>query len=129
MTALSSIDPANATASELAKALNLQVVNFATGKNKLPAENKQLLDKAAQILQQSTQINLEIIGHTDARGSAQINKNLSLKRAQSVKDYLVSKGVSASRLKVQGVGAEEPIASNDTAEGRFKNRRIEFSGW
>ena len=129
MTALSSIDPANATASELAKALNLQVVNFATGKNQLPAENKKLLDKAAQILQQSTQINLEITGHTDARGSAQINKNLSLKRAQSVKDYLVSKGVSASRLKVQGVGAEEPIASNDTAEGRFKNRRIEFSGW
>ena len=129
MTALSSIDPASATADELAKALNLQVVNFATGKNQLPAENKKLLDKAAQILEQSSQINLEITGHTDAEGSAQINKNLSLLRAQSVKDYLVSKGIAASRLKVQGLGAEEPIASNETAEGRFKNRRIEFSGW
>ncbi len=67
-----------------------------------------------------------IIGHTDSTGSADYNLGLSKRRAEAVKDYLVSTGVEADKLRVVGRGEEDPIASNDTAEGRAQNRRVEI---
>lgn len=67
-----------------------------------------------------------IIGHTDSTGDADYNLGLSLRRAQAVSDYLVSTGVSAEKLREVGRGEEEPIASNDTAEGQAQNRRVEI---
>jgi OOP family OmpA-OmpF porin len=70
---------------------------------------------------------VEISGHTDNVGSAKANKALSLKRAQACRDYLVSKGVDGSRIAAIGAGDERPIASNDSEDGRQKNRRIEVT--
>lgn len=67
-----------------------------------------------------------IIGHTDSTGDADYNQGLSMRRAQAVSDYLVSTGVSADKLREVGRGEEEPIASNDTAEGQAQNRRVEI---
>ncbi|MET0065316.1 MAG: OmpA family protein [Candidatus Thiodiazotropha sp.] len=66
-----------------------------------------------------------IIGHTDSQGDAQYNQRLSLKRSESVRDYLVETGANPEKLRVVGRGASEPIASNETKEGRAKNRRVE----
>ena len=69
---------------------------------------------------------IEISGHTDNKGSAEYHNALSEKRAKAVVDYLISKGISASRLKFAGYGLERPMATNDTDEGRQLNRRTEF---
>lgn len=66
-----------------------------------------------------------IVGHTDSTGAADYNKDLSTRRAQSVRDYLVETGAPAEKMRVLGVGADDPIASNDTAEGQAQNRRVE----
>jgi len=71
-------------------------------------------------------VQVEISGHTDSVGSEEYNQALSLRRAQAVKNWLVQKGIAANRMKTVGKGENEPVASNDTAEGRAKNRRIEF---
>lgn len=69
---------------------------------------------------------VEISGHTDSRGGYEMNMNLSKNRAEAVKEWLVAKGISASRIETAGYGPNNPIASNDTEEGRYQNRRIEF---
>jgi OOP family OmpA-OmpF porin len=65
-------------------------------------------------------------GYTDSRGSAALNQDLSTRRAESVKDYLVSKGVAGERLSSEGLGPSNPVADNETAEGRANNRRVEI---
>ncbi|ONN51655.1 membrane protein [Acinetobacter genomosp. 33YU] len=126
-TALGSIDPNNVDVNALVKALNLQIINFASGSSEIPADNKAILDQAATLLNKVTSVKLNVGGHTDSTGNATANKALSQRRAQAVVDYLVSKGVDASKLVAQGHGSENPVADNKTEEGRFKNRRIEFS--
>lgn len=111
---------------ELIAALNLQIINFATGSSQIPIQNQEILDLAAQKLLKSPNINLKITGHTDSQGSQALNKQLSQARAVAVRDYLIDKGVPKDRLQALGVGSDQPIASNDDAQGRFKNRRIEF---
>ena len=69
---------------------------------------------------------VKIVGHTDSSGDASKNLLLSQQRANAVKDYLITKSVSADNLSTEGVGSNKPVADNDTAEGRRKNRRIEF---
>ena len=69
---------------------------------------------------------MRIIGHTDSTGSDAINDPLSLDRATSTRNYLTARGVSGARIHVDGRGSREPIASNDTAEGRARNRRVEI---
>ena len=69
---------------------------------------------------------LEIIGHTDSTGPEAYNQGLSERRAKSVQDYLVSKGIRASRLTAKGYGESMPVASNDTEAGRAENRRVEL---
>lgn len=102
------------------------LVFFDTDKATLQRSSYPELNRAASFLKANPNLNVEIAGHTDNRGSADYNKNLSLKRAKAVSDYLTSKGVSASQLSQAGYGLENPVASNDTEEGRADNRRVEF---
>ncbi|WP_426453019.1 OmpA family protein [Acinetobacter sp. KB005] len=126
-TALGSIDPNNVDVNALVKALNLQIINFASGSSEIPADNKAILDQAVTLLNKVSGVKLNVGGHTDSTGNAASNKALSQRRAQAVVDYLTSKGVDASKLVAQGHGSDQPVAENTTDEGRFKNRRIEFS--
>ena len=124
--ALASLNPDQVKPIDIATALNLQIINFATGSNDIPDVNKSVLDQAAALMNRVPNVELTVKGFTDATGDANANKALSLKRAQSVADYLVSKGVDPSKLNAVGFGQENPIADNTTDEGKFKNRRIEF---
>jgi len=124
--ALSSIQADKANVNDIAAALNLQVINFATGSSGIPEANKAILDKAANLLKQLPDAKLVVKGYTDNVGNADSNKKLSEKRAKSVVAYLVEKGVHTSQLTAEGHGQDNPIADNSTKEGQFKNRRIEF---
>ncbi len=104
----------------------LSGVNFEFNSAKLTAESYPILFHAAMTLLQNPDLKVDIIGYTDNIGSAKYNKKLSLKRANAVKNYLIARGVDASRINTIGMGEENPIASNKTAEGRALNRRIEF---
>lgn len=84
------------------------------------------LDSVANSLNQYPNSLIDVYGHTDSTGSADYNQRLSEQRAKSVSDYLTSRGVSAARIRWQGFGESQPIASNDTPEGRAKNRRVEI---
>lgn len=100
---------------------------FETGKASLRTESISELDKIRDFLQNSPSIRIQINGHTDNIGNANSNKQLSRKRAESVKEYLVNNGIEASRLKVMGYGQERPLVSNDDEqEGRELNRRTEI---
>ena len=101
-------------------------VLFATDKAALKPEAQALLDRVAAFLQKNLQWQVEIQGHTDNTGPKAWNETLSQMRADSVKNYLVTRGVAADRLTAKGFGWSEPIASNDTAEGRQQNRRVDF---
>jgi outer membrane protein OmpA-like peptidoglycan-associated protein len=102
-------------------------VFFDTGKSTIKPRSFKLLDQAVQVIQQHPEVDKMVIeGHTDDRGSAEFNRTLSQARAESVKSYLVSKGVEPSRLDAKGFGPDRPIASNQTAEGRAVNRRVDF---
>ncbi len=104
----------------------LSGVNFEFNSAKLTAESYPILFHAAITLLQNPDLKVDVIGYTDNIGSAKYNKKLSLKRANAVKNYLIARGVDASRINTIGMGEENPIASNKTAEGRALNRRIEF---
>jgi len=86
-----------------------------------------VLDRAVDVLREFEAIRIEISGHTDSTGSPEYNRDLSLRRSNSVKRYLVEHGVSESRIETRGAGPDEPIDTNKTAAGRAKNRRIEFT--
>lgn len=101
-------------------------VNFEFNSTKLQPEAYPIVFHATQVLLSNPDMNVEIQGHTDNIGSEKYNQSLSEKRAQTVKNYLVSKGVDASRLTVVGYGETKPMADNKTADGRAMNRRIEF---
>lgn len=130
-TALSELvvnDSGNANqAEELVRALNIQIINFATSSNAIPDANKEILNLAAEKLAALPDARLKITGHTDSQGNHASNQKLSERRATAVRDYLVSKGVSADRLETFGASSDHPIASNATEQGRFQNRRIEFA--
>jgi len=101
-------------------------VVFESGKATLKPESEAVLDQAYETLVSYPKMVVEISGHTDNVGRRSFNKRLSEARAQAVKDYLVAKGIDASRMKIYGYGPDRPIATNRTEEGRAKNRRIEF---
>ncbi|MDO4896395.1 MAG: OmpA family protein [Moraxella sp.] len=116
-----------ATAEDVIKALNMQIINFATASHAVPDANKAILDTAATKLASLPEARLKITGHTDSQGNHASNQKLSERRANAVREYLVSKGVPAERLEVFGASSDEPVASNATEQGRFQNRRIEFT--
>jgi OmpA-OmpF porin, OOP family len=101
-------------------------LEFATGKSTIKESSFATLNKVAEILKQKN-FSLKLAGHTDNVGGASANIKLSKDRAESVKAYLVGQGANASRIEATGYGAAQPIESNKTAEGRQKNRRVEFS--
>ena len=101
-------------------------VNFEFNKARLTPESYPILFYAVQNLNENPDTKVEIQGHTDNIGSEQYNMNLSEERAQTVRDYLVAKGIDPSRLTVKGYGESMPVADNSTPEGRSLNRRIEF---
>ena len=109
------------------KPLILEGVNFATGKADLTPESQAILNGVAESLVAHDDIKVQVGGHTDNTGSAAVNKRLSAARAESVRQYLISKGVAADRLTAAGFGPSKPIASNKTAAGRSQNRRVELT--
>jgi len=99
---------------------------FITGSAKLSSKSNKALDDIVKILSDDNNLKLSIEGHTDNVGKAEYNQNLSEKRAASVKEYLISKGIDEARLNSVGYGMDRPIADNKTAAGRSKNRRVEL---
>lgn len=112
----------------LIKALNWLIINFDSGKWDIPEARKRILRKAALHMKTlPDSVLIEIGGHTDSRDSEQRNQVLSERRAKSVRDFLVNEGtVRPTILTTKGYGESDPVASNDTAAGRERNRRIEY---
>jgi OOP family OmpA-OmpF porin len=106
--------------------LALQKIQFNLGSADLTEAGKRVLDDLATRLQQAPKLELEVAAHTDSTGMPSYNLDLSNRRAETVVQYLVSKGIAADRLIPRGYGASRPVADNATHEGRAKNRRIEF---
>lgn len=98
---------------------------FATNSSTLNTVSRTSLDKFAASLQNNPDTDVEVFGHTDSTGSDAINNPLSERRAESVYNYLASKGVSGLRMSYQGFGSAQPIADNSTTAGRAQNRRVE----
>ncbi len=109
-----------------AQVIILEGVNFKTNSAELELNAKTILNKTAESLNLAPGLRVEIGGHTDWVGPAAYNKRLSNKRAESVKSYLISRGVSSSNLETQGYGESTPVADNKTADGRARNRRVEL---
>lgn len=101
-------------------------ISFATGRHDIQPRLMPILDQFAQGLNQQPSMEVRIVGHTDNTGSDAINNPLSVNRAQSARDYLVSRGVASSRISIDGRGSREPIADNSTEAGRARNRRIDI---
>ncbi|WP_293890590.1 OmpA family protein [Flavobacterium sp.] len=102
-------------------------VRFDTNKSTLTTTAKANLDKLVPVFNQYSDTNIQIYGYTDSTGTAEYNLTLSQQRAATVKSYLAGKGISAGRFTTTGLGIADPVATNDTPEGRTQNRRVEFA--
>lgn len=107
-------------------AIKLEGVTFETNSDVITAGSKAKLDEAVATLKANPTVNVEVAGHTDGMGDADKNRALSQRRADAVRKYLVDGGVAADQVTAKGYGEDEPVASNDTAEGRAQNRRVEL---
>ena len=101
-------------------------ISFDTGRSDITRTFAPVLDRFAQGLRDNQNTDLRIVGHTDNTGSDAINNPLSVDRANSTRNYLTQRGVSGSRIQVEGRGSYQPIASNNTSDGRSRNRRVEI---
>jgi outer membrane protein OmpA-like peptidoglycan-associated protein len=106
--------------------VNMSDVLFDTGSSTLKPATREKLAKISGIVLAHPGLSLQIEGHTDSVGSDQMNQQLSERRADSVRDFLIEQGVAGSSVTAKGFGKTQPVASNDTAEGRQKNRRVEL---
>jgi outer membrane protein OmpA-like peptidoglycan-associated protein len=107
--------------------LPLAYINFKYNSAEISgADPIPVLEEVAKIMKQNPEMQIRIVGHTDNRGTDAYNQNLSLRRAEAIRDYLTKRGVEAGRMQVDGKGEAEPIDSNDTELGMARNRRIEF---
>jgi outer membrane protein OmpA-like peptidoglycan-associated protein len=104
----------------------IEGINYKTGSAEILPGSYAILDRAVKVLQDFPDVNLEISGHTDSRGKADYNRDLSQRRADAVKNYFVGRGINANRLSSIGYGMDRPIADNRTQSGRGRNRRTEF---
>jgi outer membrane protein OmpA-like peptidoglycan-associated protein len=103
-----------------------QTVFFDTNRARIKSVSFALLNDVAQAMKDNSTLKVEIQGHTDSQGNEKFNLKLSQKRAESVRTYLIKKGVASDRMVPKGYGKEVPIADNRTADGRSQNRRVEF---
>ncbi len=107
-------------------ALKNRIVEFESGSAVLTAAGRQILEEMAVALHKVGGKKVKIIGHTDSSGDGNKNFLLSQERAIAVRNYLIAKNIKAENLSTEGMGSSKPVADNTTAEGRKKNRRIEF---
>ncbi len=115
-----------AAQSVLDKTLSNRVVEFESGSATLTPVGRVILDEMAAAIKKIGTPKVQVIGHTDSSGNRLANVGLSLARANTVRAYLIEKGIPADSLSAVGSGPDHPITTNDTADGRAKNRRIEF---
>jgi OOP family OmpA-OmpF porin len=108
------------------KMVELHGPQFDFNKSALKPEGKKLVDTAVQTMKDEPSLKVSVEGHTDSIGSDAYNQKLSERRAMTVKDYMVTQGVSSSRITTRGFGKSKPVADNKTAEGRAQNRRVEI---
>jgi outer membrane protein OmpA-like peptidoglycan-associated protein len=101
-------------------------ITFATNQSSIQPQFRATLDQVADVLRQYNQTYVDVYGHTDSTGSDSYNLDLSQRRASAVADYLTMRGVQSARLGTRGFGESQPIASNDTEEGKAANRRVEI---
>ena len=101
-------------------------VSFDTNRYAIKPNLRPILDRFATTLNENPVTTVTIIGHTDSTGTDAINNPLSVNRAAATRDYLVARGVATSRIAIDGRGSREPVADNNTVEGRAKNRRVEI---
>ena len=101
-------------------------ISFDTNSSRINSSFRQVLDQFAQGLRDNPRTQVRIVGHTDSTGSDAVNNPLSVERAASTRSYLADRGVDPSRIAVEGRGSLQPIASNDSAQGRERNRRVEI---
>ena len=106
--------------------IRLKPVFFATNSAELDERAKQKLDESITILARHPDLEVEVGGHADSRGTDEYNMALSVRRAEAVRAYLELKGVKAANLTVRGYGESRPVASNETAFGQSENRRVEL---
>lgn len=118
---------ANACSDALAAALKAGTLNFATSSWQILSNSYATLDEIAKQAKACEGVAIEVGGHTDSTGSAAGNKTLSERRANAVMNYLIKAGVPASSITAVGYGQDKPVATNDTADGKRQNRRIEFT--
>ena len=108
------------------KRIVLRGVHFDFNKSDIRADSRPILNEAGEILKENPDVRISVEGHTDAIGSDEYNKQLSLRRAEAVFRYLVNHGIPPERMEVIGYGKRRPVASNDTDSGRAQNRRVEL---
>ena len=101
-------------------------ISFAVGSSAISPSFAPVLDQFAAGLRNNPNTDVRIIGHTDNTGSDAVNNPLSLERAASTRNYLTGRGVDGRRIAIEGMGERQPIATNDTAQGRSRNRRVEI---
>lgn len=118
--------PAAGGQQQIDQVLANRTIEFETGSAMLTPRGRQVLDQLLPVLGTLQGRQLSVIGHTDNSGDRQLNLTLSQARADAVKGYLVDKGLDPAMLTTSGVGPDQPVAANDSADGRAKNRRIEF---
>jgi outer membrane protein OmpA-like peptidoglycan-associated protein len=104
----------------------MEGINFDTDKDAIKNDSKPILDNAIEVMKKYPDLRVRITGHTDSQGGYRHNIDLSKRRAESVRRYMIENGIDEGRMETRGAGPDEPIDTNDTAEGRAKNRRIEF---
>lgn len=104
----------------------LSSIQFQSGSSELTDDSESYLAKMAKELSAYPDLKIQIVAHTDSQGRSQFNQALSAKRADAVRDYLITQDISGSNLTSKGMGEDNPIADNGTIDGRAKNRRVEF---
>lgn len=102
-------------------------ITFETDSAELKPQFYDVLNSVSQVLEEYDKTLVNVVGHTDSTGAASYNKTLSEKRARNVAQYLIAQGVNPTRVAADGMGEEQPVASNQTPEGRQANRRVEIT--
>lgn len=106
--------------------LTIDRLGFGFDSYNLDGESRRALDRAVSVIKSHSEVKMDIVGHTDSTGPEAYNQTLSEKRANAAREYLVSKGVDGDQLRAVGRGESNPVADNDTDDGRARNRRVEL---